>query len=82
MKKLRLVPEDLRVESFATAAPGTRGGEGTVRANQRMTYFQPGCWTAPGDATCDAVYTCPECASPPETFDPCGSPPETFDPCG
>jgi hypothetical protein len=35
---------------------------------------RPGCdgWTGPFQETCAAaVYTCPECASPPQTFDVC-----------
>jgi hypothetical protein len=75
MKKLRLHPDELRVESFSPSAVAHAAAPGTVRGNQRPTFFQPGCWTAPGEATCDAaVYTCPECASPPETSFGCGDP--------
>ena len=31
------------------------------------------CYTADGAFSCEVVYTCPECASPPETYDVCGT---------
>lgn len=65
--KLRLSPEDLRVESFPTAA-GEARAKGTVRANEVDTRFFV-CYSG-FEPTCDAaVYTCPECASPPWTID-------------
>lgn len=73
--KLRLSPEDLHVESFATAAAETRGA-GTVHANQLLTRDLRDCWTV-GGATCENVYTCPECASPPWTDFDCDPPVES-----
>jgi hypothetical protein len=73
MKKLRLSLEELRVESFATEREAGEG-KGTVRG---MAFTEPGrlgCdgWTGQFQETCNAaVYTCPECASPPQTFDVC-----------
>lgn len=76
MRKLRLHPEELRVESFSTAQGKSRTG--TVLANEVPTYWVPGCYTGPDyGSTCEPVYTCPECASPPETQYTCGSPAET-----
>lgn len=73
MRKLRLCPEELRVESFPTAREMARGG--TVRGHAFPTHWLPGCYTAPGyGSTCDQVYTCPECASPPETMYNCDPP--------
>jgi hypothetical protein len=73
MKKLRLGVEELRVESFATEREaGER--KGTVRGMAFTEAGRPGCdgWTGPFQETCAAaVYTCPECASPPQTFDVC-----------
>jgi hypothetical protein len=77
MKKLRLSPEDLCVESFPTAQETARTG--TVRGNELPTYWLPGCYTGPDyGSTCEG-YTCPECASPPETLDVC-TPPDPIDP--
>ena len=79
MKKLRLRPEELRVESFPTAPEKARTG--TVLGNELPTYWVSGCYTGPEyGPTCEPVYTCPECASPPETMYPCDPPQETF-PC-
>jgi hypothetical protein len=79
MRKLRLRPEELRVESFPTAREKARTG--TVLGNEAPTYWLPGCYTSPDyGSTCEQVYTCPECASPPETQYQCGPPEETF-PC-
>lgn len=73
MRKLRLRLQELRVESFPTAQE--RAQAGTVRGNEVPTYWLPGCYTAPDyGPTCEAVYTCPECASPPETWYACGPP--------
>jgi hypothetical protein len=69
MKKLRLGLEELRVESFATERKAGEG-KGTVEGMAITAAGQVGCWdwTAPRQNTCDAaVYTCPECASPPYT---------------
>jgi hypothetical protein len=67
MKKLRLQPEDLAVESFDTAGDRTDPG-GTVRAHQQSNRFTF-CWTQPEHGyTCLPAYTCPECAY---TLDPC-----------
>ena len=62
MRKLRLCPEELHVESFPTARETARAG--TVRGNELApTYWLSGCYTGPGyGSTCDQVYTCPECA--------------------
>ena len=76
MRKLRLCPEELRVESFPTARETARTG--TVLGNEFPTHWLPGCYTAVEDGTC-VGYTCPECASPPETYQ-CDPPAETF-PC-
>jgi hypothetical protein len=66
---LRLGLEEVRVESFATEE---KAGEkkGTVRGMAVTAAGQQGGWgwTAPRQNTCDAaVYTCPECPSPPYT---------------
>lgn len=69
MKKLRLGLEELRVESFATEREAGEG-KGTVRGMAFTEPGRPGCqgWTGPFQDTCNAaVYTCPECASPPHT---------------
>ncbi len=77
MKKLRLHPEELRVESFPTARETSRAG--TVLGNDARTYWESACYTGPVyGSTCEAVYTCPECASPPETMYQCDPPEETF----
>jgi len=79
MRKLRLRPEELRVESFPTAQEKARAG--TVLGNENRTYWESACYTGPEyGPTCEPVYTCPECASPPETIYNCGDPEETF-PC-
>ena len=45
------------------------------------TYWESACYTGPEyGPTCEPVYTCPECASPPETQYQCDPPAETF-PC-
>jgi hypothetical protein len=67
MKKLRLDPEALRVESFAAEAVRTWDEGGTVHARQLRTPRFP-CVTVNGGTTCDPAYTCPECAY---TLDPC-----------
>jgi hypothetical protein len=73
MRKLRLCLEQLRVESFPTAQETARTG--TVRGNEFPTYWVAGCYTGPDyGSTCEPVYTCPECASPPETQYNCGPP--------
>ena len=79
MRKLRLRPEELRVESFPTAQE-KEARTGTVRGNvPPPTYWAPGCWTSPEfGPTCEPVYTCPECASPPETQYNCGPDEETI----
>jgi hypothetical protein len=67
MKKLRLHPDDLAVESFGTASEQA-DADGTVRAHQQSNQFTF-CWTQPEHgATCLPAYTCPECAY---TLDPC-----------
>ena len=94
MKKLRLELDDLAVESFETSrggsgVPGTVHGHKRAlpltlyewECGTLQTYEKYGCnlYTAnAGDATCQAVYTCPECASPPQTMDFCV---ETVDIC-
>ena len=78
MRKLRLRPEELRVESFPTARETTRAG--TVHGNELPTYWVSDCYTGPEyGSTCGPVYTCPECASPPETLDPCNPPVDPVD---
>ncbi|HEU4456166.1 MAG TPA: pinensin family lanthipeptide [Longimicrobium sp.] len=79
MQKLRLGIDQLRVESFATAAEES-GEMGTVRGNQLLTRFNQGCPTHPAQgSTCDPRdFTCPECAPPPDTnldCDPAGPQP-------
>ena len=62
MKKLRLDPEALRVESFATVVKKA-SGRGTVRANDGEEVVSTYCWTDPtADPTWQPEYTCPECA--------------------
>jgi hypothetical protein len=60
MKKLKLQPEDLRVESFQTSGAG-RDGAGTVRGLM-VTYVDDPC---SGDTCrprlCTAAYTCDTC---------------------
>lgn len=76
MRKLRLRPEELRVESFPTAQEKARAG--TVLGNEVFSYGFPGCYTGPDyGSTCEQVYTCPECASPPETQYQCDPSGET-----
>ena len=60
MNKLRLAPEELRVESFGTTAAGA-DERGTVHG---LATGGPG-YTCYGRPTCVPIYTCPECASPP-----------------
>jgi Zn finger protein HypA/HybF involved in hydrogenase expression len=66
MRKLRLRPEELSVESFPTAA--RKGSErGTVRANDSeevpITPLSTWCWTDPNaESTWQPALTCPECA--------------------
>jgi hypothetical protein len=75
MKKLGLHPEELRVVSFSVVADG-EAERGTVRGNAELAapIYTQGCDTWPGyGRTCQpGVYTCPECASPRETYDLCG----------
>ncbi|HEU4456165.1 MAG TPA: hypothetical protein VFR81_24065 [Longimicrobium sp.] len=75
MNKLRLGLDQLRVESFPTEEKKAGEGKGTVRGMAFTEVGRPGCdggWTAADQDTCNAaVYTCPECASPPQTFDLC-----------
>ena len=72
MRKLRLCPEELRVESFPTARDKARTG--TVLGYEG-TFWVSACYTGPEyGATCEPVYTCPECASPPETQYACDPP--------
>lgn len=79
MRKLHLRLDELRVESFSTAPETARTG--TVRGNEFPTWWVPGCYTAPDyGSTCQPVYTCPECASPPETEYNCGPPDDSIDP--
>ncbi|HEX6745906.1 MAG TPA: hypothetical protein VF092_01225 [Longimicrobium sp.] len=79
MRKLRLCPEALCVESFPTARETMRTG--TVRGNELGTYWVSACYTGPEyGPTCEPVYTCPECASPPETLNPCDPPIDPIDP--
>ena len=67
MKKLRLHPNDLAVESFDTASEQA-DASGTVRAHQQSNRFTF-CFTQPEQgSTCVPGYTCPECAY---TLDPC-----------
>jgi hypothetical protein len=66
MRKLRLRPEELRVESFPTAVE-KRGGRGTVRANDSDDPLSPDCsaycWTDPtAEPSWQPALTCPECA--------------------
>lgn len=84
MKKLRLELDELSVESFETLEE-TSGARGTVRGHFMAVaptryLWQCGytrdvaaCYTADGGFSCEPVYTCPECASPPETYDVCGT---------
>jgi len=71
MRKLRLDPEALRVESFAAEADRHPDGVGTVHARQVRTPQLP-CVTVNGGTTCEPGYTCPECAY---TVDPCDTGP-------
>ncbi len=73
MRKLHLRLEELRVESFSTTSETARAG--TVHGNDYPTRFVSDCYTGPDyGATCEPVYTCPECASPPETQFACDPP--------
>ena len=83
MNKLRLELDELAVETFETENR-ERDERGTVRAHfwagPGYTQYEWQCYTANvKDATCQAVYTCPECASPPKTYDACGG--ESADIC-
>ena len=83
MRKLRLRPEELRVESFSTVVPKVNE-RGTVRANDSVdpvpisaycndSVAPSSCvWTDPTAGwTWQPDFTCPECA-PMETRDgPC-----------
>ena len=73
MNKIRLGTDDLRVESFPVAAD--EAGGGTVRG-QWWTHAEYPCYTdIEGGFTCEPFeYTCPECASPPETRYACDPP--------
>ena len=83
MNKLRLEPEELCVESFPTVEE-QRAERGTVRGHAPApgSEVEPApvswpqvCWTIdPYQSTCQPVYTCPECASPPETRYACEPP--------
>jgi hypothetical protein len=71
MRKLRLRPEELRVESFPSDVRKVNE-RGTVRANDSVDPISAYCWTDPtADSTWQPAFTCPECA-PMETRDaPC-----------
>ena len=81
MRKLRLRPEELRVESFSTVV--RKGSErGTVRANDSdepaSTYCPASydlstcCWTDPTAGwTWQPAFTCPECAPMESRDGPC-----------
>ena len=57
MKKLRLDPEQLAVDSFAAADGAARPGSGTVHARARCTYWN----------TCQCPTGLAECGGP-DTF--------------
>jgi hypothetical protein len=71
-----------RRNPFASSSPpsASRGEAGLwLGAPQRAFLSEgewtPGCYTGPDyGSTCEPVYTCPECASPPETQYNCGPP--------
>jgi hypothetical protein len=73
MKKLKLHPDELRVESFATVANGN--GRGTVQANDSNDWGDPlstQCWTDPtADTPWQTGHTCPECAPMATPDGPC-----------
>ncbi len=71
MRKLRLHPDELRVESFPTDVREVNE-RGTIRANDSAAPLSTNCWTDPtADSTWQPAFTCPECA-PMETRDaPC-----------
>ena len=72
MRKLRLLPEELRVESFPSDVRKA-SERGTVRAHDPVElFFSAYCWTDPtAESTWQPAWTCPECA-PMETRDgPC-----------
>lgn len=69
MKKLRLDPDTLRVDSFSPAHP--QEGEGTVVARQitaggcfsgTLPSCRPTCYDTCGNVTC--AYTCPYTCEP------------------
>ena len=61
MRKLRLDPDDLAVETFDTRVERAEE-DGTVHAHQESNRFTF-CFTQPEQgATCLPGYTCPECA--------------------
>ncbi len=66
MKKLRLNPEDLAIETFDVNVERDGDG-GTIRAHQESNggYL---CATLPDGSGCLSGATCPEC---PYTQDPC-----------
>jgi hypothetical protein len=67
MKKLRLDPDDLAVETFDAVVERKDDG-GTIEAHQESNRFTF-CATQPEQgSTCLTGYTCPECAY---TLDPC-----------
>jgi hypothetical protein len=66
MKKLRLNPDELAVETFDIVME-QRDDDGTVQAHQVSGRF-PICATLPDGSGCLTGYTCPECAY---TLDPC-----------
>jgi hypothetical protein len=59
MKKLRLNPDALLVQTFDPAAKA-QAGKGTVRGHDESNQFTF-CFTRQGN-TCEPAYTCPECA--------------------
>jgi hypothetical protein len=76
MRKLRLRPEELCVESFSTVVRKVNE-RGTVRANDSVVQatadcndsgaLSSCCWTDPTAGwTWQQAFTCPECASPME----------------
>lgn len=65
MRKLRLDPESLRVESFRTSADGD-GARGTVRGHDYDTYYctAPATYNYPGCNTDNASWTKASCYAP------------------